>query len=238
MTKTLSFELSTATYAKAISGIIILLLIANCGSLFMQHVLDHPEIWGLVPLFHFDREQNLPTFFSSLLLLLSAALLFAAAQKARSTGASPRPWALLALVFHIFYPSMKSRRFMKKVDALIKFLHANKWHFTPCLGCPLWGGRFDFSHCSLPWFLALNRWLQVMFFTSGAVFVGGALGVEIINGLYYSGLTETAAETTTLIGDSLATIEELAEMTGVSVFIYALLTHLFGDHGKMRLEFA
>ena len=237
MTKTLSFELSTAAYAKAISGIIILLLIANCGSLFMQHVLDHPEIWGLVPLFHFDREQNLPTFFSSLLLLLSAALLFAAAQKARSTGTSSRPWALLALVF-AFLSIDEITSVHEKVDALIKF-------YTPTSGIlhHAWVAPYGLAVLILaivlcPWFLALNRWLQVMFFTSGAVFVGGALGVEIINGLYYSGLTETAAETTTLIGDSLATIEELAEMTGVSVFIYALLTHLSGDHGKMRLEFA
>ena len=236
MAETTHFELRRTHFSRGVCVIVAFLLVANCCALFVQYALDHPEVWGLVPLFHFDREQNLPTFFSALMLLVSAALLYAAALKANNTGKDTRPWMLLALVF-AFLSVDEVTSIHEKIDALIKF-------YTPASGIlhHAWVAPYGVAVTLLaivlgPWFFKLERRLQVLFFTSGALFVGGAIGVEIVNCLYYSGLADHTPGTTTLTGDILASVEELGEMAGVALFIYTLLTHLAGEHGKIRLQF-
>lgn len=212
------------------------LLIANLCVLFVQHVLDHPEVWGLVPLFHFDREQNVPTFFSALMLLSSSGLLMLAAQKARQAGEKALPWALLAMAF-LFLSIDETASLHEKLDALIHY-------YTPTSGILhyAWVAPYGLAVLALgivlaPWFFRLQKRMQILFIISGAFYVGGALGIEILSGLYYSGAAE-GAEVKTLFGDILATIEELSEMTGVAIFIYALLSHLCGDKREVRLLFS
>lgn len=225
-----------ARYSRIIGYIIAALFFANGLALFVQHGLDHPEVWGLVPLFHFDREQNLPTFFSALMLLLCAGLLIIAARRAKSAGEKHLPWVILSLTF-AFLSIDEIASLHEKLDALIH-------HYTPTSGILhyAWVAPYGAAVVILaillgPWFFRLSRRLQFLFALSGALYVGGALGVEIISGLYYSGMAETGVETKTLLGDALASIEELGEMTGVALFSYALLTHLCGARGEVRLQF-
>ena len=229
-------DLSPAGYARFIGYAIAVLLVANCAALFVQHGLDHPEVWGLVPLFHFDREQNLPTFFSALMLLSSGGLLLVCAVKANAAGEKYLPWAALALVF-AFLSLDEIASIHEKLDALIH-------HYTPASGvfhyawvAPYGAGVIVLAVLLGPWFFRLPRTLQTLFVLSGGFYVGGALGMEILSGLYYSGVEEAGVATKTLFGDALASVEELAEMTGVALFIYALLTHLCGEKGKIRLRF-
>ena len=67
----------------------------------------------------------------------------------------------------------------------------------------------------------LPRRTRVLIAGSGCLYVGGALGVESVGGYF----AETAG--TDRLGYSiLTTVEELLEMVGVVVFVYALLLHL------------
>lgn len=214
-----------------------LLLAANLCALVVEHVLDHPEVWGLVPLFHFDREQNLPTFFSALMLLASSGLLILAASKARQNGEKALPWFILGAAF--FFLSIDEMASLhEKLDALIH-------HYVPASGVLhyAWVAPYGLAVVALgvvlaPWFFRLPPKTRLLFFISGVFYVGGALGVEILGGLYYSGAPAGAEGVTTLAGDLLASVEELGEMTGVAVFIYALLSHLCGEKGEVRLQFA
>jgi hypothetical protein len=61
---------------------------------------------------------------------------------------------------------------------------------------------------------------------SGALFVGGALGMEFVQG-WHDGLYGMDG-TTALI----TTVEEVLEMSGVTVFVYALLSRL-GSRGSV-----
>ena len=229
-------ELTPTEYARLAGCAIAALFAANCVALFVQHGLDHPEVWGLVPLFHFDREQNLPTFFSALMLLFSAGLLAVCAFRASAAREKYLPWAILALVF-AFLSIDEIASIHEKLDALIH-------HYAPASGvfhyawvAPYGVGVILLAVLLGPWFFRLPRRLQILFVLSGGFYVGGALGMEILSGLYYSGVEDAGVETKTLFGDALASVEELAEMTGVAIFIYALLTHLCGEKGKIRLRF-
>lgn len=225
-----------ARYRRIISYVIAVLFFANGAALFVQHGLDHPEVWGLVPLFHFDREQNLPTFFSALMLLFCSGLLIVAAQRAKSAGEKHLPWAILALAF-AFLSVDEIASLHEKLDALIH-------HYTPTSGVLHYAWVAPYGAAVLilaillgPWFFRLPRRLQILFALSGALYVGGALGVEILGGLYYSGVAEAGVDTKTLFGDALASVEELGEMAGAALFSYALLTHLCGARGEVRLQF-
>ena len=63
-----------------------------------------------------------------------------------------------------------------------------------------------------------SRWL---IFLAGALYVGGAFGLEMVGGK----LAEVYG-TPSLIYHVVCSVEELAEMVGLTVFIYALIEHI------------
>lgn len=69
------------------------------------------------------------------------------------------------------------------------------------------------------------------FVVAGTLFVGGAIGVEILGG-WYGGLHGMANLTYSLF----ATVEESMEIVGVIVFIHALLEYLAGHFQEVRLR--
>ena len=63
----------------------------------------------------------------------------------------------------------------------------------------------------------LPRRTALLFLLSGALFVGGAIGFETLSGYYYS-LSGSKGITYVI----LQTLEEILEITGTILFIYAL----------------
>jgi hypothetical protein len=82
--------------------------------------------------------------------------------------------------------------------------------FVAIIGAIYW--RFVFA---LP---ARIRWLAI---TSAAMFVGGAIGCEMIGSYIFS-----HAQGPSLLFDMEVVVEEVLEMTGVAVWIYTLLCYL------------
>jgi hypothetical protein len=82
-------------------------------------------------------------------------------------------------------------------------------------------------------FFSISRQTQRQFFTAAAVFLGGALGIEMTES-YYAGLH--AASNFQL--SMLAAVEEGLEMAGVIVFINALLTYIAHHHEDVLLRFS
>lgn len=66
----------------------------------MKYVFGHPTVYGLVPLFNVNYEQNIPTLFSVILLLLSGSLLALIFCLHRKQHSKLRIyWAILSLGF-------------------------------------------------------------------------------------------------------------------------------------------
>jgi len=81
-----------------------------------------------------------------------------------------------------------------------------------------------FAVAYAPFVARLDARTRRLFVVSGALFVGGALGMEFVQG-WHDGLYGRDG-TTALI----TTVEEVLEMSGVTVFVYALLARL-GSYG-------
>ena len=69
-----------------------------------------------------------------------------------------------------------------------------------------------------------------MFITSGAIFVLGAIGFEMLSGWQ----AEVSGKRTYLYM-IFYTCEEALEMTGIAIFIYALLSHIVNEMGYRRI---
>ena len=66
--------LNPKTVTHFLYAIALLLLVAHVIGLIMTYVYGHSYVRGLVPLFDFAQERNVPTYFSTLLLLFNGTL--------------------------------------------------------------------------------------------------------------------------------------------------------------------
>ena len=189
-----------------------------------ENVLDadaHYNLMLALDLFSVNAEDSIPTWYAALLLFGASALLAViATAKHAHQDRFRRHWAGLALIF--LYLSMDE-------GAAIHEL------FSDILETPLQPGGylyFAWVIVAVPlvilFLLVYLRFLvhlpprtRAQFMLAGMVYVGGALGVESIsaNRWYLDG-----GRTFEYL--AIATLEELCEMLGVVILIYALLSYL------------
>jgi hypothetical protein len=175
-----------------------------------------------VPLFHLDLESNVPTWFSSSLLLVCSALLgWIAYGKTNSGDRFRTHWWILCAGFA--YLSMDETAVIHE-----KFIRIVQLSGTP-------SGVFYFAWVipaliMLPILaLAYLRFLRHLptkirwgFLASAALYLGGAIGMEMIGGLYLSGGQSQA----TVVYALIVHIEEALELSGIVFFLATLLEYL------------
>ena len=79
--------------------IILVLLFANVVGILAKYYFGHGRIYGLVPLFDFDTEKNIPTLYSSFLLITISILLSFIASKYKKLNSPYISWLGLAIIF-------------------------------------------------------------------------------------------------------------------------------------------
>ncbi len=216
----------------AVAGAVFLLalLLSLCGTA-VTYFSDNAVLHRLAELFLFEEERNLPTLLNFTLLVANMVAMSAVALFAFGGGDRWRwHWLLLALMFlFLAYDEAAQvheglNRVMEGVVDASGFL-AFAW-VVPGMAAVLLAG-LAFSR----FLLALPRRNAVLFVLAGALFVGGALGVEMIGAnLWWSHGWDNVAYSL------LATVEEALEMTGLIVLLHATLAVLAGPGGALRLE--
>jgi hypothetical protein len=201
---------------------------------FREFYIAH---WGLeTPLrnlrhFHLDSEGTLPAWFSSFVLLLAAGLLAAiAGLSRRENDADWRRWSLPAILF--LFMSIDEASAVHEV--LIKPLRS-------AFGL---GGIFFFSWVIpalfviaglglylVPFVLRLPYRHALRFALCGAIFVGGAVGMEMVSDYYAS---RDGMEARSYIVAACA--EETLEIIGATLFCAALFAYLRERWGTWTLR--
>ena len=168
-----------------------------------------------------DSEHALPAYYSSLLLFVAAALLFVIATLVSQSGqVDHRRWFLLALIFLVM-----------SVDEAVSFHEVLIEPLRNKLGL---GGIFYFSWVIpgaaavlalglwfLPFLFRLPRTTAALMMLSGGLFVGGALGLELLGGVFAEA---QGMQSSTYLAVAIA--EETLEIAGVTLFIATLLMHI------------
>jgi len=189
---------------------------------------------------YLGAEASIPNWFSSVLLLASAAVLFAIGAARRR--ADSLYWIGLGIVFvglsldeAAALHDLASPFFAGVFTALARLVGgpfiglAHKpnyaWEIPGAIFCLVVAAAY------VPFLKRLPRRTRTGFVAAGAVYVGGAIGVDFIEG-WYSGLHGPR----TAIFVALVTCEEALEMVGATLFLYALLRYAAAEFGDVRIS--
>ena len=173
-------------------------------------------------------EGNIPSWFSGTLLFISAALAGIIAADARRRGDRYRwHWLALAVLFVLF--SLDEVAYLH--EGVSNFMGRNSIGFME-IGWIIPGAIFVLiaGLAFAPFILNLPSRTRLLFIIAGALFLTGALGLEVVESLLLGDWDFQA--TPVLISNHL---QELFELLGVSVFIYALLSHIKAHMSPVRL---
>lgn len=179
-----------------------------------------PEQQRIDRMFHLGREANVPTWFSTVLLFIAGIMLAViAGVKRRQADAFRWYWAALAAMF-VYLSADEAAVLHEQISGALA-------SYAP--GSPLnYGGWIGYGVAAvcglgllfLPFVVALPGRTKVLFALAGAVFVGGAIGVEVIALPYENGRPPDYR------WSMLVALEETMEITGVALFVGALLDYM------------
>lgn len=223
-------ELSPFKALKFFLYVIMFLLIANVAGIISNHFFGHGHLYGLVPLFNFDTESNIPTLYSYTTILIAALLLFFTGLNERSAGRNWFIWIGLGLIFLFLAIDEGSAFHEKFIEGLRTNLDTDgAFYFAWVIPYGLF--VLVLLASTVKFLLALPTKTRNLFFISGTIFVTGALGFEMISGVFAA-----KQETETLLYVALTTIEETLEMLGIALFNYALLDHIVTSYESVSVN--
>lgn len=209
---------------RALAYTAICLLVLSLGAKLLQAVHIERYSWivsQIVPHFDVDVERSVPTWFSALLLFLAASqLLLVGHLRRRGDGALARYWTGLGAIFMLL-----------SVDEIGSF------HNIPLVSEEAARGVSDFLAISwvihgmaavaavgvvfVPFLRALPRTTALDLVRAGAVYVGGALGMEMIGARFIFAIGFEHPIVSVIL-----TIEEGMEMFGVLLLLTALFRYI------------
>lgn len=222
--------LNPRTPIRVIAIAIAVLVAANLATLAAR-IAGHDYLLGLLPLFDFNGEGNLPTLFSVLLLAGAATLLFVLG--AVDAHVARRGWFWLGTVF-VFLALDEGAGIHDGLALPLRTLlgTGGVLYFAWVIPYALLAGAVLVT--SMPLLRRLPAATRNLFLLAGGLYVGGALGMELIEGYQ---VTLDGGHKRGLFFVWVA-IEESLEMVGLAVFIHALLRHLVTTQPDLALRFA
>lgn len=209
------------------------LVLASITGQFLKFALGHDTLRRLILLFYIDAEQNIPTYYSVLLMLIAALLLAVIAiLNAKQTVPHVAKWAILSFGFlcMAFDEAFQvHERLISPVRALLGDSTLGVFYFAwviPGMALVLVLGLYF-----LRFLLHLPATVRFRFLMAATLYIGGAIGVELIGG-YYAELHGKQNWTYSMI----ATVEESLEMAGLIVFIWSLMKYCADNYKEVRVR--
>lgn len=230
--KSFSILISLKKVLKIIIFLFFILFFSNIITGYFKFILGHPHVYGIVRLFDFDSESNIPTYFSSFILLFSAVLLkiIALFEKNRGNLFSYK-WSFLSLIFlFLSIDEASSTHELFILPLREKFNLSGIFYYSwIILGIIFVLLLFIFYYQFL---FTLPKETRNKFITAGVVYLTGAIAFEMIGG-YYIDLNPGKD----LIYAVITSFEESLEMLGVIIFINSLLHYIEKKSFEINLSF-
>jgi hypothetical protein len=199
-------------------------------------LLERPSLFGMARIFDLNAESSIPSVYSGLLLLGAAILLLVIARIERGRhNLLWRHWAILSAGFvYLMFDELaaiheKLNRPLQ--DLLGVSTDVTTWVVAGGLAA-LAAGLFF-----LPFLRLLPLRHAAAFLAAGSLFVGSAVGVEILSTTVVGGMTYADDGAYDWLGLLKIALEEVGEMAGVVLFIHALLDYLRRVGGRLELAF-
>lgn len=216
---------SRTAVLRGLLAAVLLLALMDASALAWRLGFDGKGLDRLLQLIHLDGEGNLPSFFSSM-LLLGAALLCFVAGRVKSADGSPVRWYWYILACALAFLAVDEAAQLHEVlNGLISRAWSNRGALRWPWVVPYAAAAFVLAVICLPFLRALPRPVSARMVVAGAIFVLGAAGLDMIEGaiLHFMRAGDRSLEPFFL---GLPILEESLEMTGVILFIDAVLRYL------------
>lgn len=221
----------------------LLTLAVQYSRLFFE--FGSSPVVGFLSLFFVAREGSIATWYSVALMLVCAVLLATIAIAAKQDNDRDRfYWAGLALIF-VYVSADEAAEIHERLIPLGRFM-LNSVGVSPTGALaaawivPAMLIMLALTLVYLRFYLRLPTRIRLLFFAAAAIFVTGAVGFELLAAFHSSTFEDLQSATPLQRGVQLflPNTEELLEMLGTVVFIYALMSYL-GSRAKeikVRIE--
>lgn len=215
-----TLELHPAKIVRVLSLTALLLMLLSVAGQIYTYQLNDGTMSPLVMKFYIDGEANIPTFYSSYILLFVSLLLGVIYFRQCTLNDRYRlPWFLLAAGFLFLSVNESTLLYHDLLSPLFKHL---KMYMTGVVGISIISVALILILYQSVWFfIYLPGRYRTPFALAGALYLSGAVGMDKIGTMYHEVHTKF-----NLSYSMLATLEAIVEMSGILVFIYALLTYL------------
>jgi hypothetical protein len=210
--------------------IISFLVIADVAGAILKLTFNEHSLNNLFRLFDLDIEVSIPTFYQAVTLLISSMLLLYIARIRRNVKNEYLYWLWLALVFlylsldeaaliHEMLMGVFRRTF--QLSGLFYYGWVVPYGMVMIIGTTLY----------LRFLMRLPRRTLFLFILSGAVYITGAMVIEMFQGSQESGsgLSELSSAVYPLF-------EETLEMLGIALFIYSLLDYISSTANSLTIR--
>ena len=206
-------------------GFALLLVLGHGLAMVSKYYAGKDFVFGLVPLFDFYEEGNLPTYFSSLNLLLTAILLYAIARLTPHSGKNGHAWRILAAGF-VFMSLDEFADLRMILNKAARSVASAQLDAVPLLSVawtvPVALLLIVLAVYFIPFLLRLKPVYTLNFALAGAAFVLAAIGFETIEG-HHVVLTQGVRDFSFML---MVTGEEILEIFSILYFQYFLLRYL------------
>jgi len=227
-------ELNSKKFFKFLLKIIAFLGIMGAGLEAFGIATGYDHLKGLNSMFDLHEEGNIPTTYSTIQLFFASLLLFFISRTDFVKEKNEvRPWTILSVIF-LFLTFDEAAQLHGKSGEIFEFIagevpwDGSSWLFPYFLIMLFLGIYF------LRFVMTKPAYFRNLFILSGVIFVMGAMGLEIIQGLYMT-------FTTTGYGYffmSTIVAEEVMEMLGVAILIYCLLRYIEVHKIPLKIKMA
>lgn len=180
--------------------------------------------------FNFNHENNFPSYFSTFLLLFSAFLLYFIAKVLPPSDWDKNRWHLLSYIF-LFLSLDEAVEIHERIGAYTQRLIKNDFY-----GILQWMWIVPYTILVVVFGLYFLKFLfrlpsniRKLFILSGGIYVFAAAGIEAIEGF----LNKRADPG--IVVPITTTLQELLEMVGIILFIYALLHFISQKFKKVEV---
>jgi len=202
---------------------------AVAGSLIAMHCLiqvirfstGNERVYGLVYAFSLGADGNIPTFYSSFALLFcSLLLLFIAVADHEIQKLHSGYWFGLMAIF-IFLSIDEMLMIHERLIEPVKALLNTSGAFNYAWVIPYGIGLLVFAAIYFRFLFKLPARTAILFAIAGTLFVSGAIGLEMVGGWQ-----EELYGTTSIAYVVTQSFEEILEIVGIIIFIYALSDYI------------
>ena len=209
--------------------LIFLLMFANTLGIISIYYFDHDTVYGLIRLFDFNTEKNIPTFYSSIALIIVSVLLLSIALTHKKLKSSYVMWLGLSVIF-LFLS-------IDEISSIHERFGQTTREALNTSGPLFYAWIIPYGIALIIFILAYSKFLfelpkntMVLFLVSGITFISGAIGFEMLGGrqadLY--GISN-------ILYSFYYTCEESLEMIGIAIFIYTLLSYMVNQFESVKI---